>query len=162
MAMRELRRQNRAITEAEAREILTRADDGVLATVSEDGWPYAVPVNHVLIGDALYIHCALDGHKIANIAHDERVSYCAIASAQVVPEMLSTLYESAIVFGRAAMVTDKDEKCHVLKLLTERFCGQSEATDRQFEEHMKKYRDGDGTGVIRIAIERITGKAHRE
>ena len=76
--------------------------------------------------------------------------------------MLWTLYESAIVFGRAALVTDADEKRRALKLLMERFCGTGEETDKQFEEHMRKNRDGRDTAVIRIRIERITGKAHRE
>ena len=142
MAFREIRRRERALSEAEAREILARADHGVLATAGEDGWPYAVPLNHVLIGDALYVHCALEGHKLANIAHEERVSYCAVASTAVVPSMLSTLYESAIVFGRAKLATDSDEKRKALKLLTERFCGQGEEQDKQFEEHMR--RSGDG------------------
>ncbi|MGO8759536.1 MAG: pyridoxamine 5'-phosphate oxidase family protein [Terracidiphilus sp.] len=162
MAVREMRRNKRAVTEAEAREILARAEHGVLATAGEDGWPYAVPLNHVLIGDALYAHCALEGHKLNNIAYHDRVSYCAVASATVVPSMLSTLYESAIVFGRAALVTDADEKRRALKLLTERFCGTNEETDRQFEEHMRKSGDGRDTAVIRIRIERITGKANRE
>ncbi|MGA2571730.1 MAG: pyridoxamine 5'-phosphate oxidase family protein [Terracidiphilus sp.] len=161
MAVREMRRQKRAVTEAEAREILARAEHGVLATVGEDGWPYAAPLNHVQIGDALYVHCAFEGHKLENIAHEERVSYCAVASATVVPSMLSTLYESAIVFGRAALVTDANEKRRALKLLTERFCGRGEETDKQFEEHMRKSGDGEGTAMIRITIERITGKANR-
>ncbi|MGA2207799.1 MAG: pyridoxamine 5'-phosphate oxidase family protein [Terracidiphilus sp.] len=161
MAFREMRRHDRALAEAEAREILARAEHGVLATAGEDGWPYAVPLNHVLVGDALYVHCAFEGHKLENIAHEERVSYCAVAGATVVPSMLSTLYESAIVFGRAALVTDGDEKRRALKLLMERFCGTGEETDKQFEEHMRKNRAGRDTAVIRIQIERITGKAHR-
>ena len=107
-AFRDIRRSDRALTEEQAREILTRAEHGVLATVGTDGWPYAVPVNHVLAGDVLYIHCAQEGHKLENIAHEERVSFCAVASARVLPASLSTLYESAIVFGRAAVVTDPD------------------------------------------------------
>ena len=87
--MREIRRSDRAVTEDQAREILARAEHGVLATVGADGWPYAVPVNHVLAGDVLYIHCAQEGHKLENLAHEERVSFCAVASARVLPEALS-------------------------------------------------------------------------
>src|SRR5271157_1423244 len=120
---REIRRSERAVSEDEAREILARAEHGVLATVGADGWPYAVPVNHVLAGNTLYIHCAVEGHKLENIAHEERVSFCAVASATVLPDKLSTLYESAIAFGRAALVTDPAEKRRALELLAVRFCG---------------------------------------
>ena len=153
---RDIRRSDSAVTEDQAREILARAEHGVLATVGADGWPYAVPVNHVLAGDVLYIHCATEGHKLENIAHDERVSFCAVASARVLPEALSTLYESAVVFGRAAVVTDPTEKLRGLELLAVRFCGALTA------EAEKTIADsGSRTAVVRIRIERIAGKAHR-
>jgi nitroimidazol reductase NimA-like FMN-containing flavoprotein (pyridoxamine 5'-phosphate oxidase superfamily) len=138
--LRDIRRSDRALTEEQAREILARAEHGVLATVGAGGWPYAVPVNHVLAGDVLYIHCAQEGHKLENLAHEERVSFCAVASARVLPEALSTLYESAVVFGRAAVVTDPEVTPKVEEAI---------ATS------------GSRTTVVRIRIERIAGKAHR-
>ena len=128
----------------------------MLATVGADGWPYAVPVNHVLAGDVLYIHCATEGHKLENIAHEERVSFCAVASARVLPASLSTLYESAIVFGRAALVTDPSEKRRGLELLAVRFCG---ALTPEAEKTIAT--SASRTAVVRIRIERIAGKAHR-
>jgi nitroimidazol reductase NimA-like FMN-containing flavoprotein (pyridoxamine 5'-phosphate oxidase superfamily) len=154
--LRDIRRSDRALTEEQAREILARAEHGVLATVGADGWPYAVPVNHVLAGDVLYIHCATEGHKLENIAHEERVSFCAVASARVLPASLSTLYESAIVFGRAALVTDPSEKRRGLELLAVRFCG---ALTPEAEKTIAT--SADRAAVVRIRIERIAGKAHR-
>ena len=129
----------------------------MLATVGADGWPYAVPVNHVLAGDLLYIHCATEGHKLENIAHEERVSFCAVASARVVPEALSTLYESAVVFGRAAVVTDPAEKRRGLELLAVRFCG---ALIPEAQEVIAT--SAGRAAVVRIRIEQIAGKAHRQ
>ena len=154
--MRDIRRSDRALTEEQAREILARAEHGVLATVGADGWPYAVPVNHVLAGDVLYIHCATKGHKLENLAHEERVSFCAVASARVLPEALSTLYESAVVFGRAALVTDPAEKLRGLELLAVRFCG---ALTPKAEEAIAT--SASRAAVVRIQIEGIAGKAHR-
>jgi nitroimidazol reductase NimA-like FMN-containing flavoprotein (pyridoxamine 5'-phosphate oxidase superfamily) len=155
--LREIRRKDRALTEEQAREILGRAEHGVLATLGSDGWPYAVPVNHVLAGDTLYIHCAVEGHKLENIAHEERVSVCAVAGATVLPVKLSTLYESAVVFGRAAVVTDPAEKQRGLELLAIRFCG---ALTPEAEKAIAA--SGSRTAVVRIRIERIAGKAHRQ
>jgi nitroimidazol reductase NimA-like FMN-containing flavoprotein (pyridoxamine 5'-phosphate oxidase superfamily) len=153
---REIRRRDRAVSEDEARAILARADHGVLATVGADGWPYAVPLNHVLCGDVLYAHCALQGHKLENIANEERVSFCAVASARVLPEKRTTLYESAITFGRASMVTDPAEKRLALEHLAIRFCG--ELTPAAAEEIATS---GPQTAVVRIRLERITGKSNR-
>jgi len=155
-AFRDIRRTARALTADQAREILARAAHGVLATVGADGWPYAAPVNHVLSADTLYIHSALEGHKLDNIAHEERVSYCAVAGATVLPQALSTLYESAVVFGRAALVTDPAEKRRALELLAVRFCG---SLTPQAENAIAT--DGPRTAVVRIRLERITGKARR-
>ena len=155
-AFRDIRRTDRALTEEQAREILTRAEHGVLATVGAEGWPYAVPVNHVLAGDVLYIHCAQEGHKLENIAHEERVSFCAVADARVLPASLSTLYESTIVFGRAALVTDPVEKRQGLELLAIRFCG---ALTPEAEKTIAT--SASRAAVVRIRIERIAGKAHR-
>jgi hypothetical protein len=153
---RDIRRRERALTEDQAREILGRTEHGVLATVGADGWPYAVPVNHVLSGDAIYFHCALEGHKLENISHEARVSFCAVASATALPATLSTLYESAVAFGRAALVTDAAEKRRALEALAVRFCGElSPEAERTIAA------DGARTAVVRIRIERISGKAHR-
>jgi nitroimidazol reductase NimA-like FMN-containing flavoprotein (pyridoxamine 5'-phosphate oxidase superfamily) len=155
-AFRDIRRRDRALAEDDAREILARAEHGVLATLGADGWPYAVPVNHVLSGDVLYIHSALEGHKLENIAHEERVSFCAVAGATVLPATLSTIYESTVVFGRAALVTDSVEKLRALELLAVRFCGWLSP-----EAEKEIATTGSRTAVVRLRIERITGKAHR-
>jgi nitroimidazol reductase NimA-like FMN-containing flavoprotein (pyridoxamine 5'-phosphate oxidase superfamily) len=113
-------------------------------------------VNHVLSGDVLYIHSAVEGHKLENIAHEERVCFCAVADARVLPARLSTLYESALVFGRAALVTDAAEKRRALELLAVRFCG---ALSPEAEEAIAN--SFSRTAVVRIRLERIAGKAHR-
>lgn len=152
----DMRRIDRELTEAEARAILSRADHGFLATVGSDGWPYAVPVNHVLVGDLLYFHCALSGHKLENLAFEKRVAYSAVASSVIVPKDVTTHYESAILFGRAEIVEDTAEKHRALELIGERFCADFRA---EVAEEIRK--DGPKTLVVRIRIERITGKSNR-
>lgn len=154
---KKMRRCERELSEDQAREILTRAEHGVLATVGLDGWPYAVPVNHVLLGGVLYIHCAQQGHKLENIAQEERVSYCAVASATVLPAELTTRYESAIVFGRAALVTDPIEKRRALEALAVRFCGE---LTPEAEKEIAVV--GPRTAVLRIRPERISAKSNHE
>ncbi len=153
---RGIRRSDRALNENQAREILARADHGVLATLGSDGWPYAVPLNHVLSGDLLYIHCAGEGHKLENIGHDERVCFCAVADARVLPAKLTTVYESAIAFGRASVVTDEAEKRRAMEVLAIRFCGSLTPEAEKAIESA-----GSRAAVVRIRLERITGKAHR-
>jgi hypothetical protein len=156
MMIHDMRRIDREVSDTDARKIMARADHGFLATVSEDGSPYAVPMNHVLDGDRIYVHCALSGHKLDNIAHDNRVAYAAVASSQIVPEQVTTHYESAIAFGTASLVEDAAERRQALGLLGQRFCAEYPT---QVEEEIRK--DGPKTVVIRIQIERISGKVNR-
>jgi len=151
-----MRRTDRALSEAEARDLVAKADYGFLTTVGADGWPYAVPLNHVLAGDLLYCHSARTGHKVENLAQEERVSFSVVTRAEILPQRLTTLYESAILFGRAAVVEDPAERQRALELLGERFCAGFKP---EVEAEIRK--DGPRTAVLRIRIERITGKANR-
>jgi nitroimidazol reductase NimA-like FMN-containing flavoprotein (pyridoxamine 5'-phosphate oxidase superfamily) len=154
---KKMRRRERELTEDQAREILARAEHGVLATVGPDGWPYAVPVNHVLFDGLLYIHCAHGGHKLQNIAQEGRVSYCAVASATILPSELTTRYESAIVFGRAALVTDPIERRRALEALAVRFSGE---LTPEAEKEIAVV--GPRTAVLRIRPEHLTAKSNRD
>jgi hypothetical protein len=152
----EMRRRDRALTEAEAWEILARAEWGVLSTLGEDGWPYGVPVNHVVQDARIYIHCAQAGHKLENLAFESKASYCAVAQSEVRPAELSTNFESAVVFGRAALVTDESEKRLALEALLVRF-----APDHPDEGAEAMRKDYARTALLRLTPERITGKARR-
>ena len=151
-----IRRKDRELSEAEALDILREAEWGVLATVDEAGWPYAVPVNHAVVGGDLIIHCATVGHKLANLAFNPKVSYCAVTQAETLPLELSTRYASVIIFGRGELLTDEGEKRAALRALGLRFAAaHADMVDREIDKDLFR------TVVVRIRIERATGKAHR-
>ena len=151
-----MRRRDRELTEAEALEILQRAEWGVLATVDAEGWPYAVPLNHVLVGNSLILHAATEGHKLRNLAANPRVSYCVVTDAEPLPLELATRYESAIAFGRAERISDEGERLEALQALGLRFAPEHpEVVAREIAK------DGFRTTVLRIRLERVTGKARR-
>jgi nitroimidazol reductase NimA-like FMN-containing flavoprotein (pyridoxamine 5'-phosphate oxidase superfamily) len=151
-----MRRHDRELSEAEALAILAKSEFGVLATVGADGWPYAVPVNHALVDRTLLVHCATEGHKLDNLAVEARVSYCVVTQAEVLPEELATRYESAIAFGWAAVLEAEDERRAALRTLGMRFAAQHREMVR-----LKIEKDLFRTVVLRIDIERVTGKARR-
>ncbi len=151
-----MRRQDRELSEPEAMGLLQEAEWGVLATVDEDGWPYAVPVNHVMVEGELIIHCATVGHKLDNLAFNAKVSYCVVTVAETLPLDLATRYASAIAFGRAELLTDDQAKCKALRALGLRFAKEHpDLVEREIEQDLGR------TAVLRIHMERITGKARR-
>jgi nitroimidazol reductase NimA-like FMN-containing flavoprotein (pyridoxamine 5'-phosphate oxidase superfamily) len=151
-----IRRRDRALEEEEALRLLEEAEWGVLATVDADGWPYAVPVNHAVVDGALIIHCATVGHKLANLAFNPKVSYCAVTLAEALPAELATRYASVVVFGVAQLLTDEAEKRAALRALGLRFAAEHpEVVDRELGKDLFR------TAVLRVRIERVTGKARR-
>jgi len=149
-----MRRRDRELTEAEAMKLLDDAEWGVLATVDAEGWPYAVPVNHAVVEGRLILHCATKGHKLDNLAFNPRVSYCTVTLAEPLPAELATRYASVVVFGHAELVADETEKRSALRALGLRFAPEhSEVVDREIGKDLFR------TAVVRIHIERATGKA---
>ncbi|MDF2929466.1 MAG: Pyridoxamine 5-phosphate oxidase-related protein [Anaerospora sp.] len=62
--MRNARDANKQVTSSDAMEMLEQGEYGVLSTVDKAGQPYGVPLNYIIIDNAIYLHCALEGHKL--------------------------------------------------------------------------------------------------
>ena len=151
---REMLKKKRETTKDEAYQFLEKAQEGILSTISVDNsYPYGTPVNHVLIDNKIYFHCAVEGHKIDNIRHNNKVSFFAIVSSIVDKESYTTHFESVHVFGKAYIVEDKKEKVKALYELSRKFTGE-------FFVNVKEKMSGslDVTGIVRIEIDDIKGK----
>jgi uncharacterized protein len=152
---RKIRRKDRAISESEAKGILEKGEFGVLSTASSDGQPYGVPINYSYTGDAIYFHCAVEGHKLDNLRSNNRVSFCVVGKTEVLPEKFSTNYESAVVFGKAVELTGDEKHSGLLELVKKYSPGF-------IKEGMKYIENSAGkTRVYKIVVESITGKSRK-
>jgi len=152
---KEIRRKDRAIARQEATEILKRGEYGVLSTATPDGNPYGVPLNYCIMDEALYFHCALEGHKLVNLAANNRVSFCVVGRTEVLPEKFGTKYESVIVSGRAEEVFNS-EKQRVLEGMVSKY---SAAFFKEGLKYIEKA--AHQTRVFTIKIENLSGKARK-
>jgi nitroimidazol reductase NimA-like FMN-containing flavoprotein (pyridoxamine 5'-phosphate oxidase superfamily) len=154
--MKELRRQDRAITEEEALAILNKAEYGVLSTVTETGKPYGVPLNFCVIDHCIYFHCAVEGQKIDNIKHNKSVSFCAVGNTEILPDKFGTKYESVIVSGEVEEVLDMNKQLALEGLLHK--------YSLEFINQGIKYIEGlkEKTRVFKITINKLTGKARKQ
>jgi len=152
---RELRRKEKMMPEEETLEVLKNGQEGVLATLGEDGYPYAVPLNYACHNGNIYFHCAKTGHKIDNIAHNTKVSFCVVADAEIIPEEFSTRFRSVIAFGNAVEVFEDEKRAGLLALL-QRYSSEYIAEGKKYIAS-----DTNKIKVFKIEIEHITGKATR-
>ena len=137
--------------------LLGSAAVGRLGTIGRDGYPRIKPLNFVHIDRAVYFHSAKEGEKIDDILRDGRVCFevdlpiAYVKGTQDDPCGASYLYQSVIIYGKAALVHDETER------------------RRALSELMRKYQPGGGyggfldaklaiTAVVRIDIETMTGK----
>lgn len=157
-----MRRKDRELSIEKALEIIERGEYGVLSTFDGE-YPYGVPVNYVYKDGVIYIHCALEGKKLENISKHPKVSFSVVTKSKILPEKLTTAYESVVAFGTAELVEGPEKKVAIYELVKK--------YSPQFAE---KYKisdpvDGNGedqecknAGVIKIVLEHITGKSRVE
>lgn len=152
-----LRRKDRAIPLEEARRIIKDSPFGIFITADQDGFPYGVPVSHVLEDNHLYFHCALSGRKLENMKKNPHVSMTFVSSFQLDQEAFTTRYESAIAEGSASMITDENEKRHALSLICKQYAPDSFKDSADYIEPKL-----DITGVCRMEISQICGKINKK
>lgn len=152
---RPMRRRSREIADRAEIEAIIRADRVMHLALAHDNVPFLVPVFYGFDGSALYFHSASAGTKIEILKANDRVCFEITVDHGVVTAEAACDFEAqhrtVIGSGRARFVEDEAEKIRALDLIVAKF------TDRGFEYPKAKL---GITTVIRIDIERITGKSY--
>ncbi len=154
----EMRRQDRQLTRLEAEEILAKGLYGVLSINAGDDYAYGVPFSYVYRENRIYLHCAPEGKKLTLMRRDNKVSFCVVSGAEPLPQKYSMKYQSAMAFGKAMEVNDKQEQLAALIALVEKYY-----TDQDHIEKgkVKAAESLDRTLVLRIDVDHLTGKVRK-
>ncbi len=116
-----MRRKDREMPEAFGWAVADKCEWAVLGLIDADGEVYPVPVTIVREGSRVYFHSAQSGEKVECLRRHPRVSLCCIGDTnRGAFGNFTTEYESAILRGQAAEVTNPEEKQRILRLLCER------------------------------------------
>ncbi len=152
-----MRRQDRELADAEIESILNRGLYGVLSMQGPDGYGYGVPLSYVYDGGAIYFHAALEGKKLDCLRRNNKVSFCVVGQAEPMTEKFSMRYRSVMAFGKIHEVKG-EEKMEALLKLVDKY-----ANDEAYRERGRGHAvEGLAkTAVLRLEIERLTGKARR-
>ena len=152
-----VRRQDRLLDEARAREILASAQYGYMSMIDLDGKPYGVPVNFVWDGyDAIYIHCAPDGKKIDILECYDHVSFCVVGNVNLLPGQFTTEYESIILDCEVTIPTYDEERLHALELIIKKFSPQHFDTGMRYA-----HKSLPRTCIVRLDILSWSAKAKK-
>lgn len=148
-----MRRKDRERTKEFALDVTDKCEWAVLSMVDLEGLPYAVPVSIVRDRENIYFHTAKAGTKIDILNQNPDVCLVCVGDTKPLTDQFTTLYQSAIIKGRASEVTEDTEKIQALRFLCER---HTPANMDDFDNAIRK--SLKATGVWRIHIEDITGK----
>lgn len=156
--MRPMRRARQQLSQEETVAILERNSHGVLALAGDGGYPYAVPLSYVYADGKIYFHCARSGHKIDAIKRDPRVSFCVIDLDDVVPADFTTIFRSAIVFGKIRILESDDEKRAALEVLSDKYCASEpiSARDAEISRGLPRLL------MLEMTVEAMSGKHSKE
>ncbi len=152
-----MRRKDRERDKTFAYALIDACEYGVAAFSTGSEPPYCIPLSLVRVGDELYFHCALRGHKLDLLRSDPRI--CVTFVGPTEPAYLpdcneyTTYFSSAVVTGTAYELTDPVQKTAALralceKLLPNHMAGFATAASRSLP----------ATGVWGIHIEQAVGK----
>lgn len=154
------RTKTHLLTNAQIEQLLLQAQVGRLGTISQDGFPYILPMHFVYYNQTIYMHGLPKGKKIDNIKRQTQVCF-------EVDEMLSLLYEnvedpcdvntefnSVIIEGTASLVDDVSEKNLALRQIVNKFTPH--LLHKEMPEKMIQ-----GTAVIKIDIIKCVGRYYK-
>lgn len=153
---RKLRKINYEIPKERVEELIKTTEYGVLSTVGEDGYPYAVPVNYAYINGNIYFHCAREGHKLDNISFNNKVSFTLVPYSKVLSEKFDSEYESVVIFGKVEEVFDKEKIDGLLGLVYKYSPEYVEAGKAYIDRAQDKVR------IMKISFDYVTGKTYKE
>lgn len=152
--IRPMRLGNRAMEEEKARKLLAECEYALFTTVDEEGAPHTVPVSPVVLGNALYFHCAPAGEKLDNIQKNPQVCLCALGRTQVLQKEMTMAYESVVAQGKARLAQGEEARRALLAICQKYSPGYESEWEKEIEKFPK-------VQVVAVDLIHITGKQNR-
>lgn len=132
-------------------DVMRRAPFITVSFTRADGSAYGLPLSLACTDEMTwYFHCALEGDKLEAIRANPQVCLSAVTRCKptVGPKdnSFTLQFHSAVAFGLAEVVTDREEKIRGLRAISERF----------LPEHMDAFDAAIARSLDRTAVVRIT------
>jgi len=148
-----MRKKENEITEASAIEAIIKKSLVCRLALSDENFPYIVPLCFGYEDKVLYVHGSQKGKKIDIIKKNQKVCFEFDINTEIVKAEdachWSMKYRSVIGFGKAVLLEDLYEKRKALNIIMSQY---SDGTFEFNDAVLKK------TFVIKVEIESITRK----
>lgn len=150
---RPMRRKDREVADPdEIIGIMRDAQVCRVAMAGDDG-PYVLPMSFGLGEGCIWLHAAAEGLKLEVLRGDPRVCVEFEADVELMrgkgPCDIGFRFRSALAFGRAEVVTDREEKRRGLEALVRQYAPDAGPVPDSAVERVT---------VLRVDVEHMTGK----
>ena len=154
---RPMRRKERQLDDAAARQLLKTARRGVLAVCGDDGYPYAVPINYLYDEEAgkIYFHGASAGHKFESISRCDKVCFTVYGNESIKKESWAPFVQSVVVFGRCSLPAPSDKTAAEIFRFAQKYYPDDELIKKEMSAYAKAQ-------LYVISIEHMTAKEIQE
>ncbi|MGJ7911675.1 pyridoxamine 5'-phosphate oxidase family protein [Neobacillus sp. LXY-1] len=164
--MNKIRQEKLACTDDQRiDEFLNQARTGYLG-LTDGEVPYVVPLNFVMMNEAVYFHGAAYGRKIELIKANPNgcftVSEDFGTMVSPIPAKTDTAYMSVMLFGELEAVTDIHEATAAMQAMLDKYV-PGYYNKNLPQSHVEKYRSslGSHTAVFRLISRERTAKENR-
>jgi nitroimidazol reductase NimA-like FMN-containing flavoprotein (pyridoxamine 5'-phosphate oxidase superfamily) len=148
-----MRKKEKEIAEKSAIEAIITKSLVCRIALSDDNFPYIVPLCFGYKDKVLYFHGSQKGKKIDIIKKNPKVCFEFDTNTKIVKAedacRWTMRYQSVIGFGKAVFLEDTEEKRKALDIIMSQY---SDGTFEYNDSILKK------TFVIKVEIESMTGK----
>lgn len=146
---------DRAATEA----LLQSNRRGILAMNSDNGYPYAIPINYFYDCDKkkIYFHGAKAGHKVEALRTSDKVCFTVYGNERIdESESWAPYVQSVVVFGRCRLLEAGSESIDRLKEFAMKYYPSEQLVDKNITHA------GRAVQMFEITIEHMSGKQVQE
>lgn len=149
-----MRRTDRERNDTQFFEHVFQNAEVLYLALNDGAYPYCLPVNFAYADNRIYVHSALEGHKLDCIAKNPHIAFSAAIDIQIDQAKFTTYYKSLCGTGEARIIQDQSEKKAALELIGSRY--------KALCPNPAPASTVNRIAIIRIDIHSITGKAHLE
>ena len=155
---RKMRRFKQQISDGECIDVLKSETRGVMSFFGDNGYPYAVPMNHWYCEEdgKLYFHGAKEGQKIDLLKENGKVCYTVYDKGYRRDGEWSLNVKSVIILGDVTFVDDEEKAIKICTQLCRKFTDDEEYLKKELETALKRVQ------CLELTPVHITGKLVNE
>lgn len=141
-----IRKPHKLLSYQQGIEILKKTNYGTLCITSNI--PYAVSLNHWIVGNHIYFHCGQNGYKLNGI--NQLACYHVVEDLGIHQEAFTNNHQSVIIYGFLKEV--KENKKALLNAFMDRY---TPGLTKDLNQNMI-----DKTTILELSIEHMSVKKH--